>query len=107
MNKKYLGSNFDDFLKEEKLLKQTHSTAVKRRGVKVNGRNQITLPRNVREKLKIKTGDCLLVNIQNGMMILVPQPESNADHMQGLHAEIWKDINTENYLDEERKAWED
>ena len=107
MNKKYLGSNFDDFLKEEKLLKQTHSTAVKRLGVKVNGRNQITLPRNVREKLKIKTGDYLLVNIQNGMMILVPQPESNADHMQGLHAEIWKDINTENYLDEERKAWED
>ncbi|MBL0345498.1 AbrB/MazE/SpoVT family DNA-binding domain-containing protein [Candidatus Villigracilis affinis] len=107
MNKKHLGSNFDDFLKEEKLLKQTHSTAVKRLGVKVNGRNQITLPRNVREKLKIKTGDYFLVNIQNGMMILVPQPESNANHMQGLHAEIWKDINTENYLDEERKAWED
>ncbi|MFN8383946.1 MAG: AbrB/MazE/SpoVT family DNA-binding domain-containing protein [Anaerolineales bacterium] len=107
MNKKHLGSDFDDFLKEEKLLKQTHSTAVKRLGVKVNGRNQITLPRNVREKLKIKTGDYFLVNIQDGMMILIPQPESNADHIQGLHAEIWKDINTENYLDEERKAWED
>ncbi len=107
MNKKHLGSNFDDFLKEEKLLKQTHSTAVKRLGVKVNGRNQITLPRSVREKLKIKTGDYFLVNIQDGMMILIPQAESNADHMQGLHAEIWKDINTENYLDEERKAWED
>jgi AbrB family looped-hinge helix DNA binding protein len=107
MNKKYLGSNFDDFLKEEKLLKKTHSTAVNRLGVKVNGRNQITLPRSVREKLKIKTGDYFLVNIQDGMMILIPQSEITADYMQGLHAEIWKDINTEKYLVEERRAWKD
>ncbi len=99
MNKKHLGSNFDDFLKEEKLLKKTHSVAVKRLGVKVNGRNQITLPRRVREKLKIKTGDYFLVNVQDGMLILIPQSKINADHMQGLHAEIWKDINTEKYLD--------
>ena len=107
MNKKYLGSNFDDFLKEEKLLKKTHSTAVKRLGVKVNGRNQITLPRRVREKLKIKTGDHFLVNIQDGIMILIPQSEINAKCLQGLHAEIWKNINTEKYLDEERRDWKD
>ena len=107
MNKKHLGSNFDDFLKEEKLLKKTHSVAVKRLGVKVNGRNQITLPRRVQEKLKIKPGDYFLMNIQDGMMILIPQSEINADRMQGLHAEIWKNINTEKYLDEERIAWKD
>ena len=107
MNKKHLGSKFDDFLKEEKLLKKTHSVAVKRLGVKVNGRNQITLPHRVREKLKIKTGDYFLVNIQDGMLVLIPQSEITADHMQGLHAEIWKDSNTEKYLDEERMAWKD
>ncbi len=107
MDKKHLGSNFDDFLKEEKLLKKTHSTAIKRLGVKVNGRNQITLPRSVREKLKIKPGDHFLMDVQDGTMILIPQSEIKGDHMQGLHAEIWKDINTEKYLDEERRAWKD
>jgi len=81
MNKKHLGSNFDDFLKEEKLLKKTHSTAIKRLGVKVNGRNQITLPRSIREKLKIKPGDHFLMDIQDGTMILTPQSEINADQM--------------------------
>ncbi len=107
MNKKHVGSNFDDFLKEEKLLKRTHTVAVKRLGVKVNGRNQITLPRKVREKLKIKPGSYFLVNVQDGMLILIPQSEITSDHMQGLHAEIWKDINTEKYLDEQRRTWKD
>jgi AbrB family looped-hinge helix DNA binding protein len=107
MNKKHLGSNFDDFLKEEKLLKKVHSVVVKRLGVRINGRNQITLPRKVREKLKIKPGDHFLMDIQDGMLILIPQSKISIDHMQGLHAEIWKDINTEKYLDEERRAWKD
>jgi DNA-binding Xre family transcriptional regulator len=30
MNKKYIGSNFDDFLKEEKIYEQTQAAAIKR-----------------------------------------------------------------------------
>lgn len=30
MNKKHIGSNFDDFLKEEKIYEQTQATAIKR-----------------------------------------------------------------------------
>jgi hypothetical protein len=86
MYKKHLGSNFDHFLKEEKLLTKTHSTAVKRLGVKVNGRNQITLPRSVLEKLKIKTGNHFPVNIQDGIMILIPQASQiNKQHIKSFY----------------------
>ncbi|MCX6056905.1 MAG: Fis family transcriptional regulator [Chloroflexi bacterium] len=30
MNKKHIGSNFDDFLKEEKIYEQVHAAAIKR-----------------------------------------------------------------------------
>ena len=30
MNKKHIGSNFDDFLKEEKIYEQAHAAAIKR-----------------------------------------------------------------------------
>jgi hypothetical protein len=47
------------------------------------------------------------VDVQEGVMLLIPQPKSYTGHLQGLHAEIWKNINTEKYLDEERSAWKD
>jgi len=74
---------------------------------KLNSKNQITLPSNMRKKLNIQAGDHLLVDVQDGVMLLIPQPKSYTDHMQGLHAEIWENINTEKYFDEERKAWKD
>ena len=71
----------------------------------MNGRNQITLPREVREKLNIKQGDRLLVDVQDGVIVLIPQPKLYTEYLQGLHGDIWKGVGVEKYLNGEREAW--
>ena len=73
--------------------------------IKVNSRNQITIPKPIREKLNLRAGDRLLVDVQDGIMILIPQHESFADHLQGLHSEIWENVDVEKYLNNERQTW--
>jgi AbrB family looped-hinge helix DNA binding protein len=75
--------------------------------VKVSSRYQIAVPASVRERLNIHGGDRLLVDIQDGMIILLPQPENYARHLAGLHHEIWEGVDAQKYVDEERRAWED
>lgn len=58
-----------------------------------------------RRKLNIKKGDRLLVDVQDGVIVLIPQPKRYADYLQGLHSEIWKDIDVQDYLKGERGAW--
>lgn len=75
--------------------------------VKVSSRYQISVPRIAREQLSIESGDRLLVDVQDGVLILIPQPQDYVSHMVGLHREIWKDVDTSAYLEEEREAWKD
>ena len=74
--------------------------------VKVSNRYQIALPSVARKQLNIQAGDRLLVDIQDGMIILLPQPENYVDHLGGLHQKIWRDIDTTTYLERERDAWQ-
>lgn len=46
-----------------------------------------------------------MVVVQDGMLILLPQPEDYVGYMAGLHHEIWKGADTTSYLNEERAAW--
>ncbi len=62
--------------------------------VKVSGRYQISLPSRARQQLNIQAGDRLLVDIQDGMLILIPQPTDYVAEMTGLHQDIWKGVNT-------------
>jgi len=73
--------------------------------VKVSSRYQVAVPRIAREKLNIQSGDRLLVDVQDGVLILIPQPQDYALHLAGLHKEIWADVDTTAYLEEEREAW--
>jgi AbrB family looped-hinge helix DNA binding protein len=75
--------------------------------VKVSSRYQISVPRIARERLNIQRGDRLLVDVQDGALILIPQPQDYVAHMAGLHKEVWVDVNTTTYLAEEREAWND
>ncbi len=75
--------------------------------VKVSRRYQIAVPAVVRQRLNIQGGDRLLVDVQDGMIILLPQPENYTQHLAGLHHEIWEGIDPQKYIDEERSAWED
>ena len=70
--------------------------------VKVSKRFQIAVPGAVRRELNIQSGDRLLVDIQDGMIILMPQPLNYPHHLAGLHKEIWEGKVAQEYLDEER-----
>lgn len=73
--------------------------------VKVSSRHQIALPSRMRRELDIQPGDRLLVDIQDGMLLLVPEPTDYVTHLAGLHREVWADIDVDDYLREERDAW--
>ena len=73
--------------------------------VKVSNRYQIALPSLARKELNIQAGDRLMVDIQDGMIILLPQPQDYVAHLSGLHKDIWENVDTTTYLDQEREAW--
>ncbi len=73
--------------------------------VKVSAKYQIAVPQIARKKLNIKKGDRLIVDVQDGVIVLIPQPQSYTNYLQGLHSEIWKNIDTQKYLNEERGSW--
>ena len=73
--------------------------------VKVSNRYQIAVPQQARKRLKIKSGDRLLVDVQDGMIILLPEPQSHTQSLAGLHREIWEKAS--NYVLNEREAWND
>jgi AbrB family looped-hinge helix DNA binding protein len=75
--------------------------------VKVSNRYQISLPSAACQQLNIQAGDRLLVDVQEGIIVLIPQPEDYVEHLAGLHREIWQDVDTPAYLDQERGAWPD
>ncbi|MBE7533667.1 MAG: AbrB/MazE/SpoVT family DNA-binding domain-containing protein [Ardenticatenaceae bacterium] len=74
--------------------------------VKVSPRYQISLPSHARHELNIQAGDRLLVDVQDGLLILVPEPDDYVSYLAGLHREIWQGVETLTYLNEEREAWQ-
>lgn len=75
--------------------------------VKVSNRFQIAVPSAVRERLKIRRGDRLLVDIQDGMVILIPEPSSHTAALAGLHREIWERLDGDRFLERERSGWDE
>ena len=73
--------------------------------VKVSAKYQIAVPQIARKKLNIKKGDRLIVDVQDGVIVLIPQPKRYTDYLQGLHGEIWKGVDIEKYLNGEHGAW--
>ena len=63
--------------------------------VKVSAKYQIAVPQIARKKLNIKQGDRLLVDVQDGVIVLIPQPRRYTEYLQGLHSEIWKGVDVQ------------
>ena len=74
--------------------------------VKVSSKNQISMPSDARKRLRIKPGDHLLVDMRDGYIILMPEPENYSQHLQGLHSEVWEGVDPREYVTREREAWE-
>ena len=72
---------------------------------KVSEKYQIVVPKQVREELGLQPGDRLLISVEGNRAVLRLQPRNYADHMRGLHKEIWQGIEPTDYLREERNSW--
>ncbi|MFN0072591.1 MAG: hypothetical protein ACKVVP_13995 [Chloroflexota bacterium] len=48
----------------------------------------------------------MIVDVQDGMLILMPEPSNYTERLTGLHREIWEDVDTTEYLEAERSAWD-
>ena len=57
------------------------------------------------EQLNIKAGDRLLVDVQDGVIVLIPEPKRYTNYLQDLHSGIWKGVDLQKYLNGERDAW--
>jgi AbrB family looped-hinge helix DNA binding protein len=73
--------------------------------VKVSNRYQIAVPQHARKRLNIKSGDRLIVDVQDGLIVLLPEPENYTQLLAGLHREIWE--KSGDYIIGERNGWTD
>lgn len=71
--------------------------------------NSIELPNEVSEKLKLKEGMELKVlsDEMEGVLILKVVEGKNKDFsgIKGIGKEIWKDVDAQEYVTQERKEW--
>lgn len=73
--------------------------------VKVGKRFQVVLPKKVRQRLGVREGDELIVEVSRRGLLLVPKPASYTAHLAGLHREVWKGVDVDDYVKRERRAW--
>jgi hypothetical protein len=59
-----------------------------------------------RQQLNIQADDCLRVDVQEDILILIRQPENYVQYMAGLHRDVWAGVDTTHYLHNERASWD-
>ncbi|MBE7536031.1 MAG: AbrB/MazE/SpoVT family DNA-binding domain-containing protein [Anaerolineales bacterium] len=70
--------------------------------IKVRANYRISIPQIARKKLKIKRGDCLVVEVEGNAMFLICQPKRHAKY---LRDKIWNGVDVEKYINDERDSW--
>jgi AbrB family looped-hinge helix DNA binding protein len=73
--------------------------------VKVGSKFRLTLPAEARRRLGIRPGDRLICEVRRNYVLLMREPESYAEQLEGLHAEIWAGVDPVEYVRRERGAW--
>jgi len=73
--------------------------------VRVSRKHQVVVPREAREALGVGAGDELVVEVENGRVLMKPKPRNYSKHMLGLHKSVWKGVRTESHVRTEREAW--
>jgi AbrB family looped-hinge helix DNA binding protein len=68
----------------------------------LSAKNQIVIPREAREALKLKPGEKLLVVVRGDRVIVLQRPKSYHDAIRGLGRGVF----SRDYLQKERRSWE-
>jgi len=69
--------------------------------LKLSSKNQIVLPKEARDAMKVKGGDEILVVVKGNVTLLMPKPKNYAEALSGKGKKIYP----RNYLKKERLAW--
>jgi AbrB family looped-hinge helix DNA binding protein len=64
------------------------------------------VPKDVRDHLNLKPGDRLDVQVENGKVVMTPQP-SATKRLFGKHQQIWQGEDAVAYVRGERESWRD
>jgi AbrB family looped-hinge helix DNA binding protein len=73
--------------------------------VKVSNKLQISVPAEARKKLNIKAGDYLIVEVRGDSLVLSPETKDYAALMRGFHADVWENVDPDEYIRRERDSW--
>ena len=68
---------------------------------KLSSKNQIVIPKEAREAMRVKGGDQLLVIVKGEITVVMPKPKSYVKALRG----IGKGVYPSGYLKRERKSW--
>ncbi|NEO27498.1 MAG: AbrB/MazE/SpoVT family DNA-binding domain-containing protein [Kamptonema sp. SIO4C4] len=73
---------------------------------KLDGQYQVIVPQEVRELLNLKPGDYLEVRVDNGKVVMTPQPSATS-RLFGKHQQIWQGEDAVAYVRSQRESWRD
>ncbi|MHB8653422.1 MAG: AbrB/MazE/SpoVT family DNA-binding domain-containing protein [Terriglobia bacterium] len=68
----------------------------------LSGKNQIVIPREAREALRVKPGDKLLVVVHGERIIVLQKPKSHRAAIRGLARGVY----SSGHLKKERQSWD-
>ena len=79
--------------------------------MKISSKNQIVIPAEVRERLRLRRGASVImypIDDNRAVLSKQPKPGGYAESMRGLGKEIWDELGgADKYLEEERNSWGD
>lgn len=73
--------------------------------VKVTSDNKILLHEDLVKKAHFSVDDEVIVEIEEDRLVLIKKTGSYTDRLRGLHKEVWKNTDTEEYLKNEKDSW--
>ena len=68
----------------------------------LSAKNQIVIPREAREALRVKPGDKLVVVVRGGRVIVLQKPASHHAAIRGMARRVYPG----SYLQKERQSWD-
>ncbi len=69
--------------------------------VKLSSKNQIVLPKEARDAMRLKGRDELLVVVKDNVTVIMPKPKSYRSALAGTGKGVYR----RDYLKKERKSW--
>lgn len=67
---------------------------------------QVTVPREIRNRLRLSPGDLVHFSVEEGRAVLSGAPESHTAALKGMGREVWRRLGgADRFIDDERDSW--